>query len=127
LPHRPIVAVMRSHHFSAILTASETLCTWQQADFLAVMKTAVSLAQLTPVGELAVTFHPQGVSAVLLLEESHLALHFWPENQKVSIDIHVCDYHYENQEKAKLLAEILTLKMSHNHQKEQWNYLLTTD
>jgi len=118
--------VIRSHHFSAILTASEALFDWSRADFLAVMKSAATGAKLTPVGELAVTFQPQGISAVLLLEESHVALHFWPENQKVTIDIHVCDYFQENQEKAKILADILTMKMSENSSNEQWKYLLIT-
>lgn len=114
---------LRSHHLSAILTTSSSVYDWSEADFVSVLKSAALTAKLTPVAEVAVTFQPQGVSAVLLLEESHVALHFWPEKRKVSVDIHVCDYHQDNRDKAKTLADILTLKLSENSQKESWKYL----
>jgi S-adenosylmethionine decarboxylase len=48
-------------------------------------------AGLTVVGEL---FHPfpapGGVTGVVLLAESHLAVHTWPELGTVTIDVYVC-------------------------------------
>ena len=114
---------LKSHHMSAILTADWSVYDWSEADFIRVLKSAALSAKLTPVGELSVSFHPQGVSAVVLLAESHVALHFWPEKRKVSVDIHVCDYRGDNLDKANKLADLLTIKLSENSQKESWKYL----
>ena len=111
-----------SHHFSAILTASQAIFDWTEADFITSLKTAANSAELTSVGELSFSFAPQGISAVLLLEESHVALHFWPEKGKVTIDIHVCDYQQSNQEKAKIIAKLLALQVSGDDSIEHWNY-----
>ena len=114
---------LHSHHLSAILVASEAILNWQAADFIALLKTAAIASELHPVGEAFATFHPQGISAVILLEESHVALHFWPECQKVSIDIHACDYHQNNFPKAESLAKILTAQISRNSSNIEWKYL----
>ena len=119
-------SVIKSHHLSAILTTSEAISNWSEADFLIALKEAAFAAQMTPVGELAFSFSPQGISAVILLAESHVALHFWPEKRKLTIDIHVCDYYQDNQEKANSLATLLTLKMSENSNIEKWNCLSIT-
>lgn len=68
--------MIQSHHFYAILPAAQTVFNWETADFIKVIKNAAHIAQLTIVGELAYAFQPQGVSAVILLAESHVALHF---------------------------------------------------
>ncbi len=39
------------------------------------------------------TFKPQGSSAILLLKESHFAVHTYPEDKKVLIDISSCGTH----------------------------------
>lgn len=74
-------------------------------------------------GELAFEFAPQGVSAILLLAESHVALHVWPEEGKVSIDIHVCDYQQDNQAKAAHLAQLLSLQISGSPNQDAWKYV----
>lgn len=35
-------------------------------------------------------FSPQGVSGVVILAESHLALHTWPENDFAAVDVFTC-------------------------------------
>ncbi len=35
-------------------------------------------------------FNPQGMTGVVLLAESHIALHFWPEFGYLAIDIFTC-------------------------------------
>ncbi|MBD2335517.1 S-adenosylmethionine decarboxylase [Calothrix sp. FACHB-156] len=118
--------MIQSHHFYAILPAAQTVFSWETADFIKVMKNAAHIAQLTIVGELAYAFQPQGVSAVILLAESHVALHFWPEEAKVTIDIHICDYQKDNQQKARLLAQILTKQITECESMAEWNYLYIT-
>jgi S-adenosylmethionine decarboxylase len=115
--------VIQSHHFYAILPASQSVFLWDTADFIRVVKNAAKTAKLTVIGELAYAFQPQGVSAVVLLTESHVALHFWPEEAKVTIDIHICDYQKDNQQKARLLAKILTIQISESDSMHGWNYL----
>lgn len=35
-------------------------------------------------------FHPQGVSGVVVLAESHISIHTWPERNFASLDIFMC-------------------------------------
>ncbi len=53
---------------------------------------AVQRAGLNAVGEL---FHPfpapGGVTGMVLLAESHLAVHTWPELSAVTLDVYVCN------------------------------------
>lgn len=36
------------------------------------------------------TFNPHGISGVIVISESHLAIHTWPEFGFASIDIYTC-------------------------------------
>ena len=58
---------------------------------------AALAAGLTVVGEL---FHPfpapGGVTGVVLLAESHLAVHTWPEQAAVTLDVYVCNFGADN-------------------------------
>lgn len=35
-------------------------------------------------------FHPQGVTVLALLSESHISIHTWPEKGTAAIDIYTC-------------------------------------
>src|SRR2546427_2839301 len=74
----------------------------------ALCRTEVQPAGLTPVGEL---FHPfgagQGVTGVVLLAESHLALHTWPELRAVTLDVYVCNLGVDNSARARRLLDRL--------------------
>ena len=117
---------LSSHHLSAILPAAPALYHWAEADFLHLLQSVVGQVGLTMVGELAFTFQPQGVSAIALLAESHVALHFWPEKGKVTIDIHVCDFEQGNQVKAEQLAQLLSLRITGESSVEHWHCLSIT-
>ena len=69
---------------------------------------AVAAAQLTPVGELFHRFADAGgVTGVVLLAESHLAVHTWPELGAVTLDVYVCNFGGDNTAKAeRLLADL---------------------
>jgi S-adenosylmethionine decarboxylase len=69
-------------------------------------------AALQPVGELFHTFpgnHGQagGVTGVVLLAESHLAVHTWPELGAVTLDVYVCNFGADNTHKAHALIDML--------------------
>ncbi len=69
---------------------------------------AVDAARLRSVGEL---FHPfpapGGVTGVVLLAESHMAVHTWPELGAVTLDVYVCNLAGDNSAKARALLAAL--------------------
>lgn len=44
-----------------------------------------------------------GITGVVLLAESHLAIHTWPERGYVTLDVFVCNLHCDNNHKAEQL------------------------
>ena len=71
-------------------------------------KQAVSHAGLTTVGSLFHSFgEGEGVTGAVVLAESHLALHTWPEDNYVTLDVYVCSYSSDNSTKAERLFELL--------------------
>jgi len=64
---------------------------------------ATEKSGLTVVGERFHQFEPQGVTGTVLLAESHLAIHTWPEHGFVTVDVYVCNYQSDNSEKAEAL------------------------
>lgn len=70
---------------------------------------AVAEAGLQPVGELFHRFPaPGGITGVVLLAESHLAVHTWPEIASVTLDVYVCNFGADNSQRAHLLMGVLT-------------------
>lgn len=51
---------------------------------------AVSRGPFTGLGTLVVPFSPQGVTACAVVGESHIALHTWPEEGRIFVDIASC-------------------------------------
>jgi len=68
---------------------------------------ATRAAGLTVVGDAFHQFEPQGVTGTVLLAESHLAIHTWPEFGFVTVDVYVCNLATDNSEKAEHLFRAL--------------------
>lgn len=51
---------------------------------------AVKKAKNTPLKIVIHKFNPQGMTGIVLLAESHLAIHSWPEINYLAIDIFTC-------------------------------------
>jgi len=68
---------------------------------------------LTVVGRLFHAFRdatgqPAGVTGTVVLAESHLAVHTWPEIASVTLDVYVCNFSGDNSAQAyALFAEII--------------------
>lgn len=77
------------------------------AELRALSLGAVADCGLTPVGELFHAFDVGGVTGVVLLAESHLALHTWPELGAVTIDVYVCNVSGDNSARAEALMQRL--------------------
>jgi len=77
----------------------------------ALCRDAVKQSGLSGVAELFHRFAPQdaqsGVTGVVLLAESHLAVHTWPELGGVTLDVYVCNYGTDNRAKAEALLDAL--------------------
>ena len=59
------------------------------------------------VGEVFHQFEPAGVTGVVLLAESHLSVHTWPELRFAAVDVYVCDFNRENAGRGGVLAEAI--------------------
>ena len=73
---------------------------------------AVDAAGLTPVGELFHRFAdageaPAGITGVVLLAESHVAVHTWPELGAATLDVYVCNLGADNSRRAEALLAAL--------------------
>lgn len=55
-----------------------------------ILRKAVKKANNTPLEVAIHKFYPQGITGVVLLAESHIALHIWPEFNYIAIDIYTC-------------------------------------
>lgn len=51
---------------------------------------AVKASKSTPLQTVIHQFSPQGLTGVVLLAESHIAIHAWPEVNYLAIDIFTC-------------------------------------
>lgn len=84
-------------------------------DLLAACVQAVEAAGLRAVAELAHAFPdtahgPGGVTATVLLAESHLCVHTWPERRAVTLDVYVCNFSADHSARARaLMASLLAL------------------
>ena len=69
-------------------------------------KARVAAADLTSVGSLFHSFgEGGGVTGVVVLAESHLSIHTWPESGYVTLDVYVCNYSTDNRPKAQKLFD----------------------
>jgi spermidine synthase len=117
---------MQGLHLTADLhqcACSEDLLT--EADQLAALcRQHVEAARLTVVNETWHSFPGQGtqrggVTGVLLLAESHLAIHTWPEQQAVTLDVYVCNFGADNSARAENLMEKLITQFCANQADRQ--------
>jgi len=55
-----------------------------------ILEEAVEYANLTKINSHYHQFYPKGVTGVILLAESHISIHTWPEHNLATIDIYTC-------------------------------------
>lgn len=74
---------------------------------------AVADAGLTAVGALFHSFgEGAGVTGVVVLAESHLSIHTWPEDGYVTLDVYVCSYSTDNRQRAQALFDAVVQAFS---------------
>ena len=81
----------RGRHLLADFHGVPAACLGDVAAIEALLRAAAAAAGATPV---AGHFHPfgpgLGVTGVLLLQESHLSIHTWPEHGFAAVDVFMC-------------------------------------
>lgn len=73
---------------------------------------AVNASGLSPVQQFFHAFPdtdlgPGGITATVLLAESHLCVHTWPEKSAVTLDVYVCNFGADHSAKAHALMDAL--------------------
>lgn len=81
---------------------------------------AVEAAGLQAVSQVVHTFPataqgPGGVTATVLLAESHLCVHTWPEQRAVTLDVYVCNMGGDHSAKARALLDALLALFDAEH------------
>lgn len=68
----------------------------------------VEEAGLSSVGDFFHQFDGAGgVTGMVVLAESHMSLHTWPEKKYVTVDVYVCSYTQDNRPRARKLYQSL--------------------
>ena len=68
---------------------------------------AARRANATIVEDVFHTFNPQGVSGVVVIAESHIAVHTWPERDCAAVDIFSCSDKMQPEVVVQFLKEAL--------------------
>jgi S-adenosylmethionine decarboxylase len=105
---------MQGLHLTADLTHCRCDPAWltDAARLVARCVLAVQQAGLQAVSQLAHTFPatehgPGGVTATVLLAESHMCVHTWPEQAGVTLDVYVCNFGSDHSAQAHALMQTL--------------------
>ena len=83
---------------------------------------AAKLGNVTIVNECFHEFSPYGITGVLVIAESHMSIHTWPEHKYAAVDIFSCGnevdynqiiYYLQNKLKCKKISSISINRGSH--------------
>jgi S-adenosylmethionine decarboxylase len=117
---------MQGLHLTADLSDCQCEPHWlaEAEPLLAHCVQAVAAAGLQAVNQLAHTFPatdhgPGGVTATVLLAESHLCVHTWPEQSGVTVDVYVCNFGADHSAKAHALMDALVALFAPGQQLRQ--------
>ena len=116
---------MQGLHLTADLHDCRCADLWllEAAPLLAACVHAVREVGLQAVGQLGHTFPttahgPGGVTITVLLAESHLCVHTWPEQRAVTLDVYVCNFGGDQSPRARALLEALLALFEPGHSEQ---------
>jgi len=76
---------------------------------------AAKLANATVLKEVTHEFSPHGISSVLVIAESHIAIHTWPEHNYMAVDMFTCNHTVDGEK----LVNYLKMKVGSENVKFQ--------
>jgi S-adenosylmethionine decarboxylase len=94
----------------------------------AMMVTAAKAARATVMESAFHRFEPQGVSGTVILAESHLSIHTWPEKAYAAMDFYTCGEHTdpwlacEHAAKALAAKSVLTTEFKRGIEKSDGEF-----
>jgi S-adenosylmethionine decarboxylase len=99
------------------------------------MEQAAREAHATPIEKAFHRFQPQGVSGVVVIQESHLSIHTWPETGYAAMDFYTCGDHTDPWAACEYAAKILGAKTMRTTEMKrgieaargQYTHVVTTD
>lgn len=71
------------------------------------LREAVNQGMATLLHEVSHRFHPQGVTALGLIAESHIAIHTWPEYSYAAVDVFTCGNRADAEKACRYLIRAL--------------------
>lgn len=77
-----------------------------------IMLKAAKIAKATVVKSVFHNFSPQGVTGVIVVEESHFAVHTWPEHKYAAVDLFTCSEEMDYDAAYKFLEKELKAERS---------------
>ncbi len=80
----------KSQHLLVELFECDKGALQNQSYLEALLNRAAISANVTIVQSVFHQFSPQGVTGIVIIEESHLSIHTWPEYQYASVDFYTC-------------------------------------
>ena len=75
-----------------------------------ILNRAAKLANAKVLNLISNKFEPQGVTAIALLDESHISIHTWPESNYSAVDIFTCGQNMMPELASQYLIESLMAK-----------------
>jgi len=84
-------------------------------ELAALCRHSCAAAGLSVVAEAFHQFAGAGATGALVLAESHLAVHTWPEQNSVTLDLYVCNYSQDNRAAAELAYRALSAGFRPGH------------
>lgn len=113
---------MQGLHLTADLHQCRCAPQWllDAAQLGAACAQAITASGLCAVQQLFYTFPATplgagGVTATVLLAESHLCIHTWPEQNAVTLDVYVCNFGADHSAKAHALMDGLLALFNPTH------------
>ncbi len=82
-----------SRHVIADITSEDPFLFDDSETILEILTLAAKVANATILKTGYHRFSPHGITAFLLLAESHISIHTWPELNKAALDIYTCGDH----------------------------------
>jgi len=89
-PQNEVITMILGKHIIAELYGVDRNLISREEIVKEIMEKIVKEAEISVVGTLWKQFNPHGVTGVVLVSESHISIHTWPEYELVNLDIFTC-------------------------------------
>lgn len=99
------MALSVGRHFLAELVGCDADLISRVETVMPVLERAVRASGATPLRRSFHQFEPAGVTALILIAESHVSIHTWPEHAYAAVDFFTCSREMDAARAIRVLAE----------------------